>query len=191
MRTMRDSMMLNPVEVAAAAKLAERRIADRHQPYTDAPEMDGTASAGSSEAYARGDHVHPSDTSRAAAESVAAAFDAAASYAVGDYCTLGGVLYRCNAAHTGAWNVLHFTAVTVIDELAMRVPVYGMGKNLIDNAYFVGGGSQQGRGQFPINQNEGYVVPSGYEYWDKLTAERIGTTEQYYIASNQRYLPKF
>ena len=33
-------------------------------PYTSNPAMDGTASAGSSDAYARGDHVHPSDTTR-------------------------------------------------------------------------------------------------------------------------------
>ena len=32
--------------------------------YTSNPEMDGTASAGSSGNWARGDHVHPSDTSR-------------------------------------------------------------------------------------------------------------------------------
>ena len=32
--------------------------------YDVTPAMDGTASAGSSSAYARGDHVHPTDTSR-------------------------------------------------------------------------------------------------------------------------------
>lgn len=36
-------------------------------PYTSNPEMDGTASPGSSSKYARGDHVHPADTGRAAA----------------------------------------------------------------------------------------------------------------------------
>jgi hypothetical protein len=35
-------------------------------PYGSNPAMDGTASAGSSANYARGDHVHPTDTSRAA-----------------------------------------------------------------------------------------------------------------------------
>ena len=35
------------------------------EPYTSSPEMDGTASAGISSNYARGDHVHPSDTSKA------------------------------------------------------------------------------------------------------------------------------
>jgi hypothetical protein len=33
-------------------------------PYTSTPEMDGTGSAGSSSSYARGDHVHPKDTSK-------------------------------------------------------------------------------------------------------------------------------
>lgn len=33
-------------------------------PYTSNPAMDGTASAGSSALYSRGDHVHPSDTSK-------------------------------------------------------------------------------------------------------------------------------
>ena len=37
-------------------------------PYISAPLMDGTASAGSQNLYARGDHVHPSDTSRASKE---------------------------------------------------------------------------------------------------------------------------
>ena len=32
--------------------------------YTSNPAMDGTASAGSSASFARGDHVHPTDTSR-------------------------------------------------------------------------------------------------------------------------------
>lgn len=34
------------------------------EPYTSNPAMDGTASAGSSTSYAKGDHVHPSDTSK-------------------------------------------------------------------------------------------------------------------------------
>lgn len=36
-------------------------------PATTAPPMDGTAAAGTSTDYARADHVHPTDTSRAAA----------------------------------------------------------------------------------------------------------------------------
>ena len=40
------------------------------QPGTSTPAMDGTGSAGTSGNYARADHVHPTDTSRAAASSV-------------------------------------------------------------------------------------------------------------------------
>lgn len=39
-------------------------------PSSSTPLMDGTASAGTSDDYARGDHVHPTDTSRQAALSV-------------------------------------------------------------------------------------------------------------------------
>lgn len=35
-------------------------------PYTSTPEMDGAASAGTSADYARGDHIHPSDTTKQA-----------------------------------------------------------------------------------------------------------------------------
>lgn len=44
-----------------------------------------------------------------------------------------------------------------------RMPVYGMGENLLDNWYLVGGGSQQGAGNFPINQR-GQTSYSGTGY---------------------------
>lgn len=40
------------------------------EPATEPPEMDGTADVGSSEKYAREDHVHPTDTTRASQSSV-------------------------------------------------------------------------------------------------------------------------
>lgn len=40
-------------------------------PYNSTPEMDGAGSAGSSASYARGDHQHPTDTSRASATALA------------------------------------------------------------------------------------------------------------------------
>ena len=61
-----------------------------------------------------------------------------------------------------------------------RVPVYGKGINLLDNWYFVGGGSQQGGGQFPINQRNGYVVPPGVNYWNRGSGTAQGTTDTYY-----------
>lgn len=37
-------------------------------------------------------------------------------------------------------------------KLSAKLNVIGKGVNLLDNWYFIGGGSQQGKGQFPINQ---------------------------------------
>lgn len=45
------------------------------QPSSTTPAMDGTAAVGTSTDYARADHVHPTDTSRAAASHVHAAAD--------------------------------------------------------------------------------------------------------------------
>ena len=42
-------------------------------PYTSNPAMNGTASAGSSALYSRGDHVHPSDTSKINTTAIGAA----------------------------------------------------------------------------------------------------------------------
>lgn len=43
----------------------EVTIPDGISPYDSAPEMDGTASAGNSNLFARGNHVHPKDTTKA------------------------------------------------------------------------------------------------------------------------------
>ena len=48
-------------------------------------------------------------------------------------------------------------------------PIIGKGINLLDNWYFVGGGSQQGGGQFPINQRGQSSYPSagyGIDRWE-------------------------
>lgn len=60
----------------------------------------------------------------------------------------------------------------------------GCNKNLIDNAYFVGGGSQQGGGQFPINQRVGYVVPPGTDYFAIGGGSSVGSTDKY-VAVNR------
>lgn len=54
------------------------------------------------------------------AVAAAAAYDPEGSYAVGDYCTHGGGLQKCNTAIPSgeAWNAEHWTATTVAAELA-------------------------------------------------------------------------
>ena len=54
-----------------ASDLASGVIPTVPTAYTSNPEMDGTASPGSSTSWAKGDHVHPTDTSRAASDIVA------------------------------------------------------------------------------------------------------------------------
>ena len=113
--------------------------------YTSTPAMDGVGSAGSSSDYAKGDHVHPTDTSRQPATLsspiliggtsqttvegalgglntvktdlgvVAAPFDTTTTYAVGDYCTYQGKFYKFYNAHTGAWNASDVTETVVAD----------------------------------------------------------------------------
>lgn len=57
--------------------------------------------------------------------------------------------------------------------------------NLLDNWYFVGGGSQQGGGQLPINQRGGYLVPPGTPYYRPEEGfPYAGTTDRYYTVTN-------
>jgi len=54
-------------------KVAEIETPDIPDPSSANPQMDGTASPGNSNEYARANHVHPTDTSRASAADMAAA----------------------------------------------------------------------------------------------------------------------
>lgn len=75
------------------------------------PAMDGTASRGSSAQYARADHVHPTDTSRAAASDLAAKADKITEVTVS---TAGAVTQALDAGKiyhfTGALTALTITA---------------------------------------------------------------------------------
>ena len=122
---------------------------DPQTPSDATPQMDGTGAAGTATTYARGDHRHPSDTSRmpasytgenislfpigptiatavnsltegkASSASIAPAFSTSSTYAVGDYVTREGLLYKCTTAVStaGAWNAANWTAVAVTDEM--------------------------------------------------------------------------
>lgn len=63
--------------------------------------------------------------------------------------------------------------------VAAAIAAAGRGVNLLDNWYFVGGGSQQGGGQFPINQRgqTGYDGDYGIDRWyadSYVTAALVG-----------------
>ena len=59
--------------------------------------------------------------------SAAAAYNPEGSYAVGDYCTHGGKLHKCNAPIDGgeAWNAAHWTETTVAAELGNKLDKSG------------------------------------------------------------------
>ncbi len=59
----------NPV-TSGGVYTALQNVGGGGEPYQQYPEMDGVASPGSSDEYARGNHVHPTDTSRAAASEI-------------------------------------------------------------------------------------------------------------------------
>lgn len=67
----------NSTRVATTAYV-KQNIPSVPSAYTSDPAMDGTASAGSSANYARGDHVHPSDTTKADKVTVTTVSDAGA-----------------------------------------------------------------------------------------------------------------
>jgi len=72
------------------------------------------------------DQVHEADAAAIAQNTAnfAPAFSETTSYAVGDYCTYNGILYRCTTAHTaGVWVAGHFTVVTVGGDLESLNPV--------------------------------------------------------------------
>ena len=68
------------------------------------------------------------------AVAAAAAYDPEGSYAVGDYCTQGGKLHKCNTPISSgeAWNAAHWTETTVAAELA------GKSNGLMGNAQSLG-----------------------------------------------------
>ena len=59
--------------------------------------------------------------------SAAAAYDPEGSYAVGDYCTHGGKLHKCNTPIDGGetWNAAHWTETTVAAELTASMRMLG------------------------------------------------------------------
>lgn len=104
--------------------------------YTSNPEMDGTASPGSSTAWAKGDHVHPHDTSRATVATYTGTLAAASwsgnSAPYTQALTINGLLasdtptvdvvmsgtYSTDDARNSAWAAI-YRAVTAADTLTV------------------------------------------------------------------------
>lgn len=73
-----------------------QRAAATPLPCDNIPEMDqGSGDEGDESTYARGDHIHPTDTTRFASASTTRTWSSALSFEVGDYVVFAGSLYRC------------------------------------------------------------------------------------------------
>lgn len=84
--------------------------------------------------------VNLDPTSKADLTDLAPAFSTSSAYAVGQYVTYDGDLYRCISAHTaGAWNSNHFTIQTVSDLVRVNGSTYTGDLNDLttDGQYFV------------------------------------------------------
>lgn len=96
-----DSAYQKPSGGIPASDLANGVIPSVPSAYTSNPAMDSTASPGSAGAWARGDHVHPSDTSKANETELGAVEtgpNASINFAAGDLFSLNGVYCRAKTA---------------------------------------------------------------------------------------------
>lgn len=87
------------------------------EPYGSDPAMDGPASAGSSTKYSRGDHVHPTDTSRAAASALAGKADKVTEVTVSDD---GAVTQALDPG-----KIYHFTGALTALTITLNAPASG------------------------------------------------------------------
>ena len=78
------------------------------------PKMDGTAAVGTEAAFARGDHIHPTDTSRASLDIVAPEWEPNVDYWEWDSVIYQGQLYFCHEAHVSSstWDSSKWTPIT-------------------------------------------------------------------------------
>lgn len=209
-------------------------------PSDNNPVMDGTAAPGTSTLYSRGDHVHPTDTSRASASDLTSHtgntsnphsvtksqvglgnVDNVQQYSASNpppypvtsvNGSTGAVTVSVPSAYTsnpamdstaspgssGAWakgDHVHPTDTS-------RLPVYGLGKNLLDNACFLNPVNQRGQASYGSSQygidrwkttggsaltvNDGFVAASSTtsnQYWQQnIEQSRLIDGAQYTIS---------
>lgn len=101
------SQVTNPIilnntgqDIALALTGLATAIASKPDPATQTPVMDGAGDIGASAKYAREDHQHPSDTTKANQAQLAVVetgTTASVAHAVGEYFCWNGLLYRATA----------------------------------------------------------------------------------------------
>ena len=106
---------------------------------------------------------------------------ASKTYYAGDLLIYNGQLYRALVTINSGYILLPDTNITPTRIDLQTLSILGKGKNLFRNWYFLGGGSQQGGGQFPINQqgltsytNAGMTVDGWYQTGGTTAVESYG-----------------
>ena len=151
---------VKPSSGIPASDLASGVIPSVPSAYTSNPAMDGTASPGSSGSWAKGDHVHPSDTSKANETELAPVENgttASQAYAVGAYFCRNGELCRAKTAINSGATLTENTNYTVPSGgLANRIRIATA--SLTTNA--------SGQVSTGLNVSSGHILAafaSGYE----------------------------
>lgn len=104
-------------ESSRASAEAGRTSAEAAREAAEAQREAGAVLAASAASAANAAASAANSAAANTAGNIAAAFDAEESYAIGDHVSYNGLIYRCTAAHTGAWDADHFRRVTVGQEL--------------------------------------------------------------------------
>lgn len=91
----------------------------KNKPTIPAAQVNSDWNAASGVAQILNKPTIPDVSGKADAASIAPAFSDSSTYAVGDYVTHEGLLYKCTTAVStaGAWNAANWTAVAVVDEM--------------------------------------------------------------------------
>ena len=126
---------------AGAVTLTLADVTTAHPASTTNPLMNGTAGPGSSTAWSRGDHIHPVDTSRAAASALA------------------GYLPLTGGTLTGNLNGGNIGGVTISASSSFAAPLYGTGGNAAFSANGVQFQGQAAVAFAPITATIPYITP--------------------------------
>ena len=138
---------------------------------SSSPVMDGVASAGMAGTYACGDHVHPTDTTRAPLGALADAFDQTLGCSIGQLVTYAGQLYRSDGLPPDLpWDPTLAELVTIAEMLDLKLDVGGQ----FGGVRYAWGEGATGRA-LKLTVNQGLGSAEVYEFYRSDSGARSAT----------------
>jgi len=119
--------------------------------------------------------------SKADKNQLAPVFDAAASYAIDDFCIYDGALYVCITPHSGAWDAAHFAEVPVTGQIV--VPAHLSGWTVFRDGIDVTDQTGEPYRPYYISEEDGfwwhkvYVAGETIHYFDGDGLDDIAASE--------------